>query len=296
MVAGRTATASGAAYTELLVKAKLGQNFLYQPHWHRKVVDAVDPQPGDVLVEVGGGPGDITALLADAVSDLTVIEYDPALAARLTQRFSGRENVQVVHADVLTVDFPLLARIACARLAARGGEPAPDPAKIRLFGNLPYYITSPILLHRFASAEVFSDAVVMVQREVAERILAKPGHSEFGLLAATTQLYARPRKLFHLPPSAFRPAPRVESTLLALQFVPRSRELGVNAGEFSVFLRVAFAQKRKTLANSLKTRYPGAPAHTAIEAAGLPAQTRAEQLGLEQLAAVYRALHPNTDD
>lgn len=273
------------------MKAKLGQNFLSQPHWHRKVVDAVHPQAGEVLVEVGGGPGDITALLAEAAGDLTVIEYDPVLVARLIQRFAGTDNVQVVHADVLTVDFPLLARIACARLAARRGEPAPDPVKIRLFGNLPYYITSPILLHLFASAEVFSDAVIMVQREVAERILAQPGHSEFGLLAATTQIYARPRKLFHLPSSAFRPAPKVESTLLALQFVPRAQELGVKAAEFSAFLRIAFAQKRKTLANSLQTRYPGPQARAAIEAAGLPAHTRAEQLGLEQLATVYRALH-----
>lgn len=278
------------AYTELLVKAKLGQNFLYQPHWHRKVVDAVHPQAGDVLVEVGGGPGDITALLAEAAGELSVIEYDPALAARLTQRFSDKENVQVIHADVLTVDFPALARDAWARFALRRGEAAPTPARIRLFGNLPYYITSPILLHLFASAEVFTDAVIMVQREVAERILAQPGHSEFGLLAATTQLYARPRKLFHLPPTAFRPAPKVESTLLALQFVPRAQELGVQASDFSAFLRVAFAQKRKTMANSLQTRYSAATARAAIAAAGLNPQTRAEQLTLDQLAAVFRAL------
>lgn len=272
------------------MKAKLGQNFLYQAHWQRKVVDAVHSQSSDVLVEVGGGPGDITALLGEAAGDLTVIEYDPALAAHLTQRFSGKENVYVVHADVLTVDFPTLAREAWTRFASRRGEGIPAPAKIRLFGNLPYYITSPILLHLFASARVFTDAVIMVQREVAERILAQPGHSEFGLLAATTQLYARPRKLFHLPPSAFRPAPRVESTLLALQFLPRAEDLGVQANEFSDFLRVAFAQKRKTLANSLQTRYPPATARAAIATAGLNPQTRAEQLNLEQLAAVYRAL------
>jgi 16S rRNA (adenine1518-N6/adenine1519-N6)-dimethyltransferase len=272
------------------VKAKLGQNFLYQPHWQRKVADAVHPQAGEVLVEVGGGPGDITALLAEAAGDLTVIEYDPVLADRLAQRFAGRENVQVVHADVLTVDLRALAHAAWERLAARRGEPAPVAAKIRLFGNLPYYITSPILLHLFSSASVLTDAVIMVQREVAERILAQPGHSEFGLLAATTQIYARPRKLFHLPPSAFRPAPKVESTLLALQFVPRAEELGVEAEQFSTFLRAAFARKRKTLANSLQTRYPSATARAAIEAAGLPLDTRAEQLSLERLAAVYRAL------
>ncbi len=244
------------------MRAPKGQNFLYQEAWLRKVAQAVGA--GRALVEVGGGPGGLTALLAEESGRLWVIEQDARLAEGLRRRFADVTRVTVIEADVLEVSFAALAREA--------GEP------IRVAGNLPYYITSPILLHLFRQAAHLTDATVMVQKEYAERMLAAPGGRGFGLLAATTQFYARAQRLFDLPPGAFRPAPQVHSTLLRLEMAPQGEALGVDEGGFMVFLRRAFQHKRKQLGSVL-----GA-------AAGEAAKARAETLTLEQLAEVYRSM------
>jgi 16S rRNA (adenine1518-N6/adenine1519-N6)-dimethyltransferase len=188
----------------------------------------------------------------------------------------------VVEQDVLQFDF--------AAAAAAAGVP------LRVAGNLPYYITSPILLKLAASHAALDVAVLMVQREVAERVTAAPGSRDYGLLSATVQMYGPAEPLFTLPPSAFSPPPRVHSTVFRWRFAPRFTELGVDEHAFLRFLRQAFAQKRKTLANNLRAAgfAPAAVAAT-FAGAGLTggnahAKVRAEALPLEALASLWRAL------
>lgn len=257
--------------------APRGQNFLQSPAWQRRVADAVNVQPGDTLVEIGGGLGDITVVLAARAAHLTVVEIDPRLAAALRQRLDPT-RADVVEADILQVD---LAPLAAA---------APD-GRLRVFGNLPYYISSPILFHLFHFAPLLRDAVVMLQREVADRVLAPPG-AEFGLLSAMARFHCRPRRLFNLPPGAFRPAPQVHSTLLHLDFAPRAAALQVDPADFEAFLRVAFAGKRKRLVNNLARAWPRTSVEAALRAVALPPTIRAEALPVETLAALCRALGP----
>lgn len=242
------------------MRAPKGQNFLFQEVWQRRVAAAIGPSQR--LLEIGGGPGGLSALLAEQTQRFWVVESDAKLAQGLRERFADRPAITVIEADILTVDLSALA----------GDEP------LRVAGNLPYYITSPILLHLFRHAAAVQDATLMVQREVADRLVAAPGSRAFGLLTATTQLYARAQRLLNLPPGAFRPPPKVHSSLVRLTFAPQAAALGVETGPFLAFLRRAFAHKRKQLAGYLVN-----PA-----LAGLPAQVRAEELSLEQLARLYR--------
>lgn len=159
-----------------------------------------------------------------------------------------------------------------------------------MVGNLPYGITSDILLRLFEFAKYFETLVIMVQREVADRIAARPGGSEYGLLSATAQLYARVEKLFTLPPGAFNPPPKVHSTVLRLTLHPRQEELGVAGDGFIDFLRLSFGQKRKTLWNNLKSDYGEDSLRQALGEAKIKPNARAETLSLEQSAALYRAL------
>jgi 16S rRNA (adenine1518-N6/adenine1519-N6)-dimethyltransferase len=161
-----------------------------------------------------------------------------------------------------------------------------------VIGNLPYYITSDILLKLFAAgvAGLLSKAVVMMQREVADRVAASPGVRDYGLLSATAQMNALVERLFDLPPSAFSPPPEVYSTVLRLRFAPRFAELGVDPAGFNTFLKQSFAQKRKTLENNLRASGYSSQQLIAAWPQGIPRQARAESLGLEPMAELYRAL------
>lgn len=161
---------------------------------------------------------------------------------------------------------------------------------MKVVGNLPYYITSDILLRLFEYSKYFDILVIMVQREVADRIAAEPGSRDYGMLSATAQLYSRAEKLFTLPPEAFSPPPKVHSTVLRLTIAPQQEKLGVAGDGFIDFLRLSFAQKRKTLWNNLKSKYEGTQLKQALRQADVKATARAESLSLEQSAAVYRAL------
>ena len=255
-------------------KPKLGQNFLVDDTARQRIADALGDVSGRTVVEIGPGHGAITDILAGRARRLIALELDPSLAAELRFRFRERTNVEVVEGDVLKAD---LAGFAVA------GE------TVDVVGNLPYYITSDILLKLFAAAQAgaLGRAVLMMQREVAARVSAAPGVRDYGLLSATTQMYARVDNLFTLPPSAFNPPPDVYSTVLRLHFAPRFEELGVDAAGFDAFLKRAFAQKRKTLHNNL--RFAGYEL-AARWPEGVQAHARAEQLGLEAMAELYRAL------
>lgn len=234
-----------------------------------------DLQPRTV-VEIGPGKGAITDLLAARAGRLIAIELDRELAPRLRERFTGREQVTVMEDDVLNVDLTALAR---------PGE------KLLVVGNLPYYLTSDILLHLIRHEQAMERAVLMVQREVADRVAAGPGSRDYGLLSVTAQLHARVEKLLTLPPDAFSPPPEVYSTVLRWTMRSRTQELGIDPAAFTGFLRNCFAQKRKTLGNNLRAAGMG-PSVTAkaLAAAGVAPEARAEELTVEQLAALWRNL------
>ncbi len=258
-------------------KPKLGQNFLVDENACLQIADALGDVSARTVVEIGPGHGAITELLAARCRRLHCIEFDPALARELAFRFRNDEHVTIHPADILTTDLKTMLGNA---------------ASLDVVGNLPYYITSDILLHLFAAARegVVSRAVVMMQREVAERIVAGPGSSEYGALSAITQMHARVTNLFTLPPSAFSPPPDVYSTVLRLEFAPRFAELGVAFESFNRFLRASFAQKRKTLANNLRAAGYAPAELTAAWPETIALQARSEAVSLEAMAALYRAL------
>jgi 16S rRNA (adenine1518-N6/adenine1519-N6)-dimethyltransferase len=268
-------------------KPKLGQHFLTSPEWAGRIVDAVGDVSESTVLEIGPGRGILTSLLAPHARRLIAVEIDRVLAAQLRLKFGMARNVEILEADILSIDFDSLFGPKPG-LGRPGIEIKPDPAKV--VGNLPYYITSDILLRLFEYSKYFESIVIMVQREVADRVAAKPGGRDYGLLSATAQLYARVEKLFTLPPGAFSPPPKVHSTVLRLTIEPRQQELDVAGDGFIDFLRLSFGQKRKTLWNNLKIKYDETLLKQALAAAKVKPAARAETLSLEQSAAIYRAL------
>ena len=258
-------------------KPKLGQNFLVDETACLRIAESLGDARDRTVVEIGPGHGAITNLLAPRCARLHCVEFDPALARELAFRFRNDAHVTVHHADILKFDLNTLAD---------------TEREIDVIGNLPYYITSDILLHLFtaARADIVRRAVLMMQREVGERIAATPGKSEYGALSAFTQLHAHVSNLFTLPPSAFSPPPDVYSTVLRLDFAPRFDELQVDAEGFNAFLRSTFAQKRKTLSNNLRNAGYSSGSVASAWPSALPPQVRAEAATLEQMAELYRAL------
>ncbi len=264
---------------------QLGQNFLIDEAACLRIAGSLGGDAAErdrTAVEIGPGHGAITAHLAARCARLHCIEFDPALARELAFRFRNTPHVTVHHADVLKTDLrPFASEAGCA---------------LDIVGNLPYYITSDILLHLFGFARegLLRRAVLMVQREVAMRLAAPAGVSDYGPLSALAQLHGAVTELFTLPPGAFSPPPEVFSTVIRLDFQPRFSELGLDFETFNPFLRSTFAQKRKTLANNLRNAgYTGVQL-TAAWPGHLSAQVRSEAVGLEDLAALYRALASDT--
>ena len=246
------------AFTEP-AKKHLGQHFLHERGIINKIVQAVDPQPGDRLVEIGPGQGAITFPLLDRHGELTVIEFDRDLIFPLTEAARAHGTLEVIHRDVLSVDFTALT----------GGE-----GQIRLVGNLPYNLSSPILFHALEHAAAIRDMHFMLQKEVVDRMAAGPGSKVYGRLGVMLQAYCHVTPLFNVPPGAFRPPPKVDSAVVRL--VPRAPEtIGIADPEkYSAVVRDAFGQRRKTLRNALSKLCDAA----AIEAAGIRPDARAEQI------------------
>jgi 16S rRNA (adenine1518-N6/adenine1519-N6)-dimethyltransferase len=268
-------------------KPKLGQHFLASEDLAERVVDTLGDVSQDTVLEIGPGRGIMTSLLAKRVRRLIAVELDRVMAAQLRLKFGMARNVEVIEADILAIDFDSLFGPKPG-LSQPGIELKPRPVKV--VGNLPYYITSDILLRLFEFSKYFDTIVIMVQREVAERIAAEPGGRDYGMLSATTRLYTRVENLFTLPPGAFVPPPKVHSTVLRLSVDPQQDKLEVSGDGFIDFLRLSFGQKRKTLWNNLKTKYDGAELKRALAEAKVKGTARAETLSLEESAAIYRAL------
>jgi 16S rRNA (adenine1518-N6/adenine1519-N6)-dimethyltransferase len=258
------------------VKPKLGQNFLVDSEATQRIAASIGDLSGRTVVEIGPGRGAITATLAARAGHVLAVELDRELAARLRAEFPA-ERVTVVEQDVLQFDFAAASLIAGQRLL--------------VVGNLPYGITSQILLKLAASHAALDRAVLMVQREVADRVVAQPGSRDYGLLSVTVQMHGPAERLFTLPPSAFSPPPDVHSTVFRWRFAPRFEALGLEEVSFLRLVRKCFAQKRKTLANNLRAAGV-APAEVAaaLTLAGIAAQARGEEATVEQLAFLWKAL------
>lgn len=268
-------------------RPKLGQHFLADPAAALRIVEALGDISQSTVLEIGPGRGALTSLLAGRARRLIAIELDRVLAAQLRMNFSQETNVEIIEGDILAIDFHTL-------FGPKPGSTRPGmdhrPEPVRVVGNLPYFITSDILLRLFEYRQYFDVIVLMVQREVAERLAAPPGGREYGLLSATAQLYGRVENLFTLPPGAFSPPPKVESTVIRLRIAPKLDSLRVPEASFVNFLKLSFGHKRKTLWNNLKAAYRPEVLRGALERAGVKPTVRAEALSLEKSAAILRAL------
>jgi len=248
------------------VPQKLGQHFLASSAILERIASAACPQPESLVIEIGPGRGALTEKLLGRAGRVVAIEVDPVMVDHLRTRFAGDARLEVVHADVLHADL------------AQWG-PAP------VTGNLPYYIASPIIEKVLRAGA--PRAVFLIQKEVAMRLTASPGTRDYGYLTATTAVFADARRLFDVKPGAFRPPPKVDSSVVLLE--PRAAGLGVDDREsFLKFLGHCFRQKRKTLRNNLASVY-GKELVEAWPEAGL----RAEQISLEGFAEIYRRIRTN---
>ena len=283
----RTVSRNSAAHKSSKRKPKLGQHFLTDRNAARRIVEALGDVSDRTVLEIGPGRGVLTDLLIPRSKRVIGIELDRVLAAQLRMRYATKLNVEILESHFVTAEF--------ASMVGRKPGPLHDlrptqPETVDVVGNLPYYITSDIVLRILDLHQNIERAVIMVQREVADRIAAEPGSRDYGLLSATAQLFARVEKLFAVPPGAFSPPPQVHSSVLRLTMAPRLEDLHVEEGPFITFLKLAFAQKRKTLLNNLRGVYADAAIRTALKSSGLRADVRAEAMSLKKTAAVFRAL------
>jgi len=268
-------------------KPKLGQHFLTDTSTAVRILDALGDISQTTVLEIGPGRGALTTMLVRRARRLIAIETDRVLAAQLRMNFSLAPNIEIIEGDILSVDIDSI-------FGPKPGSSRPGldvaPERVRVVGNLPYFITSEILLRMFKYRQYFQTIVLMVQKEVADRLAASPGSKEYGLLSATAQLYSRVEKLFIVPPVAFSPPPKVHSAVVRLTISPHLEKLRVNEDEFIRFLKLSFAQKRKTLWNNLKVRYASEDLKRAMLRAKVKPAIRAEALSLEDSARLFRAL------
>jgi 16S rRNA (adenine1518-N6/adenine1519-N6)-dimethyltransferase len=275
-----------------MARQRLGQHFLADASWREQIARAIGVSPHATLrspsvdaalaqeesygwIEVGAGHGEMTEHLASTGAPVFAIELDRLLLARLEKLAKRFSNLTVVHGDVLESDLAALA----------------EGRRIRLYGNLPYYITSPILHHFFIFADRIDEIHIVIQEEVALRLTAKPETKQFGYLSVITQLYTRPEFVMRIPRSAFSPPPEVGSALVTLRLPGDRAKLAIpDEAAFLDFVKLSFAQKRKTLVNNLRTLAKPELVREALAAQNLRLDARAEQLTVSQFAALQEHL------
>jgi len=247
-------------------RKRFGQNFLHDPEVIHRIVLAIDPQPGDTLVEIGPGQGAITLPLLKAIGRLTVIELDRDLIPLLEAQCRDHGKLTIYNADALQFDFCSLAH----------------SGRLRVVGNLPYNISTPLLFHLLDQHTCIGDMFFMLQKEVVERMAALPGTGSYGRLSVMLQYRCSVTPLFHIGPGAFNPPPAVDSAFV--QLVPHATPPVCvnNEAVFTELVRQAFAQRRKTLRNTLRSMLDA----EAIAAIGIDPARRAETLSLEEFAAL----------
>lgn len=270
-----------------MARQRLGQHFLADAGWREEIARAIRVSPQSIApspagnsaefcwIEIGAGHGEMTEQLASTGAPVHAIELDAHLAARLKKLARRFPNMEVVSADILKSD---IAKIAAGK-------------RVRIYGNLPYYITSPILHHLFASAEPIDEIHIVVQHEVALRLAAQPGTRDYGYLSVLTQYFSRPEFVLEIPRGAFRPPPEVSSALVTLRLPGERAKLPqIDEASFLEFVKLCFSQKRKTLLNNLKSRVKPELVREALANLKLRADARAEQLSVAHLAALSQQL------
>ena len=270
-----------------MARQRLGQHFLEDAGWREQIARAIRVSPHGMetpapavaenhcWIEVGAGHGEMTEHLLRSGVPVYAVELDKPLIEGLQRLAKKHPNLTVCAGDVLETD---LAAIAAGR-------------RIRLYGNLPYYITSPILHHFFRYAHLIDEIHIVVQWEVAQRLTARPGTKSYGYLSVATQFYSRPELVLKLPRGAFRPPPEVGSALVTLRLPGENAKLGLeNGNAFLEFVKTCFGQKRKLLANNLRALAEPARVRKLLEQLKLREDARAEQLSVAELAGVYQAI------
>jgi 16S rRNA (adenine1518-N6/adenine1519-N6)-dimethyltransferase len=264
-------------------KRRFGQNFLADERVVERIVREVSPRGDETIVEIGPGRGALTSRLVEKAGRLIAVEFDRDLIPSLHEKFGAHKNFTLIEDDALTVDL-------CAMIA-------PDE-QARIVANLPYYISTAILQRLIEQRACLKEMVLMLQREVVERIVAPPGTSERGFLSVMVEAYCEAETLFDVAPTAFRPVPKVWSTVVRLRVRPQS---AVKVEDEKLLWRIVsagFAQRRKTIFNNLRNAQGGihsrieqaGGAESALESAGIEAQRRAETLTLEEWARLARAI------
>jgi len=254
---------------------RLGQHFLIDAGWRSHIANSLPAGPDTAWLEIGAGHGEMTRELARRAARVIAVELDLRLVERLRDLAGELPNLEVVAGDVLALDLECIL----------------SSGRFRVYGNLPYYITSPILRRLFEHAHRIDAIHVVVQLEVAARIVARPGRRQYGYLSVLAQFYARPEIVLRIPPGAFRPRPKVTSALVTLRLPGERAELDLaDEPKFLDFVQSCFAQKRKTLLNNLRAGSSSGRVAEALRAAGLPADARAEQLTITQFAGLYGRL------
>lgn len=246
-------------------KKRFGQNFLIDPNILRKITRTIAPQPDDIIVEIGPGKGALTKYLAEAGAAVYAVEIDADLIPGLEQKFADYPNVNIIHQDALKFDY---------------GSVVNFNKKLRIVGNIPYNISSPLLFRMFEYHAVISDIYFLVQREVARRICAKPNSKEYGILAVITQFYGDPKMAFEVSPKVFRPIPEVTSGLLSLRLKILSDDPEF-IGNFHRTVRTAFAKRRKILRNTLAEVIPRSSGTSPLDLS-----RRAESLTVSEFIAL----------
>ena len=254
-----------------IARKRFGQHFLHDQNVLRRLVESIAPKADDRLIEIGPGEGALTLPLLRACGRLTAIELDRDLIESLAARAASVGDLHIISADVLTVNLTELAA---------------DASPLRIVGNLPYNISTPILFHCLEHAAVIRDMHFMLQKEVVERMAAPPGSKVYGRLSVMLQLRCTVDPLFEVPPTAFRPPPKVDSAIVRLTPLPASELPAADMNLVGRVVRAAFGQRRKTLSNALRdVATPGQ-----IEAAGIDPRARAEQLAPAAFVALAARL------
>lgn len=254
-------------------RKRFSQNFLHDPHYIERIVGAIAPAPGDRIVEIGPGLGALTAPLVERAGHVTCIEIDRDLAARLRARFAPA-RLTLIEADALQVDWRALA--------------AADPRPMKIVGNLPYHIATPLLFALVPIAQRVVAQYFMLQKEMVDRIVAAPGGKDYGRLSVMLQFRYRVMRMFVVPAGAFAPAPKVQSAIVRMVPVAPDAPPVVDAEVFARVVAAAFSQRRKTLRNALAPLL----AEAQIRAAGVDPAARAETLAVAQYVALAAAVTP----
>jgi 16S rRNA (adenine1518-N6/adenine1519-N6)-dimethyltransferase len=274
-------------------KKRLGQHFLIDQRVIARIVEAVAPDRSDAIIEIGPGTGAITRPLAARAGYLAAVEADPELVAELETGMAA-DNVSIINGDALTIEWNAFINSTIRAFGARLGESG-RVARIRIVGNLPYYISTQILQVLLAHRAQMFDITVMLQDEVARRIASPPGNREYGYLSVLTQFYCEIQKLFEVPPSAFVPAPEVGSAVVRLTIRQQPAVSVENEAGYLGLVRAAFAQRRKTILNNLKAAARSlqavSPVLDALATAGIDPRRRAETLSLQEFATLYESLY-----